>query len=256
MELSIIGGGNVAQHLASKFLLAQVQVNNIYTREEKIFEISGQIIKSEPLKDLTKKTKADEIIIIAVSDSAIHELVMQIPPNAKVAYTSGAVKLSDLPKRQNIGVFYPLQTLSLQNLNSDIKIPFLLEATNEQYLSELRFLASKISQQIVVADSEYREKIHLSAVFANNFVNHLLFLSEKLSHSHKTDFQLLQPLMEETIKQFGSKSFYRNQTGPARRGDWKVIQSHIALLESPELEVYQAISKSITAYYKSKNNEL
>lgn len=200
MEVSIIGGGNVAQQLTLKFLKNNVKVNNIFTRSKKSFQIGGEVIDSQSIEELPNQIKSNEIIIIAVNDSAISELLLTIPTNTKVVYTAGGVSLATLPKRHNLGVFYPLQTLSLTNLDEHISIPILLEATNDDFLEELQGLASKISQQVAFADSDYRRKIHLSAVFANNFVHHITYLAEKLCRTHKTDFQLLQPLMQETIK--------------------------------------------------------
>lgn len=256
MEVSIIGGGNVAQHLAKKFLNCKIQLNNIYCRSRQVFELYDDIITSKPLEAIATLSNPREVLIIAVHDSAIQEVLQYIPDNIKIAYTSGAVALNNMPVRSNIGVFYPLQTLSIDSLSSDVIIPILLEANNEDFLAELRQIASVISDQVVFANSDYRKKVHLSAVFANNFTHHLLFLSQKIAELHNIDFHLLLPLIEETFNKIKKGSMYETQTGPAKRGDLSVIQSHLKLLSESEKKVYQTITESILNTYKKQENEL
>jgi predicted short-subunit dehydrogenase-like oxidoreductase (DUF2520 family) len=96
-------------------------------------------------------------------------------------------------------------------------------------------------------DSSQREVLHLAAVFTNNFANHMLFWAKTLVDAEGLDFNLLRPLARETVE----KAFFLTpelaQTGPARRGDLKTMQSHIEQLQAnPELiSLYKTLSASI-----------
>ena len=59
-------------------------------------------------------------------------------------------------------------------------------------------MALKISQDVRVISSEQRKYIHLAAVFACNFTNHMYAISEKLLKEHGLPFDILQPLIQET----------------------------------------------------------
>ena len=67
----------------------------------------------------------------------------------------------------------------------------------------LRFLeqfASKLSGTIVPMSSEQRRWLHLSGVFACNFTNHMLALAYQLTTEHHISFEVVKPLVEETIR--------------------------------------------------------
>ena len=91
-------------------------------------------------------------------------------------------------------------------------------------------------------------KIHLAAVIASNFTNHLLYESQQILEKEKIDFSWIRPLMEETIrKAFETGKPASVQTGPAKRKDQKVLDTHLQLLQSkPDMqEIYRLISSSI-----------
>ena len=59
------------------------------------------------------------------------------------------------------------------------------------------------------------------------------------------DFNLLQPLIRQTIKKIEKYSPKNVQTGPAKRNDKKIIESHLQSLEKNQQELYKIITNSI-----------
>ena len=98
------------------------------------------------------------------------------------------------------------------------------------------------------ADSAQRARVHLAAVFACNFANHMYALGEEVVRRAGLDFGVLKPLIAETAaKACDARSPRDVQTGPAVRNDTVTQERHLALLDGdPTLqEIYTQISKNI-----------
>ncbi|MDB5021016.1 MAG: oxidoreductase, partial [Pedobacter sp.] len=96
-------------------------------------------------------------------------------------------------------------------------------------------------------DSEQRKILHLAAVFACNFSNHLYHLANTVLATNNLQFDLLRPLIMETALKVQDDLPLAVQTGPAVRQDEQTMKNHLELLQSkPELqEIYQTLSNSI-----------
>lgn len=98
--------------------------------------------------------------------------------------------------------------------------------------------------------------MHLAAVFACNFTNHLLGISQQVLAPHQLDFALLQPLVTETIRKSFANIPFRVQTGPAVRSDENTLHHHRHLLQNQPgyLAVYNVLTQSIQEQ-ASKNRD-
>ena len=96
-------------------------------------------------------------------------------------------------------------------------------------------------------DSEKRKILHLSAVFACNFTNRMYAIAEKILKENQLPFHLLFPLIEETAHKIKTTSPLKTQTGPAVRGDKKIMSEQLKMLSNDKLttKLYRLISKSI-----------
>lgn len=249
-KLSIIGTGNVGFHLAKALTSKGITVSHVFGRNKETVqefkEIFGSTIVEEP-NDLP----IQQTIIVCVSDDSIAPLLNELKQDYAVAYTSGAVNIDSLPHREKLGVFYPLQTFSKSIKLEYSSIPFFIESNNELFQNELFKLASSISTQVTLANSKQREDLHLSAVWVNNFTNHILYLAQDIAQKNKVDFNHLVPLLEETINKLKFKSAFDAQTGPARRGDNKTIEHQLSKLNDDQKKIYQLITESIINTYKN-----
>lgn len=247
----ILGGGNVATHLAAIFIkTAGISLVQVYNRS---------ITAIEPLREHTaitndiKKLKKADIYIIAVSDNAINKISSKITKqNALVVHTSGSTTIDVLQSHKNYGVFYPLQTFSKNTPVDFSNIPICLEANNPNDLSLLENLASKISNTHYHINSKQREHLHTAAVFVNNFTNHLYYIGNQICKEHDMEPTILQPLLQETAKKTARFSPYTAQTGPARRGDKLTIEKHLEKLTQNQQEIYKLLSHSIASTYGKK----
>ncbi len=242
-KVSIVGYGNVGSHLVKAFEANGVEVSNVLVRK---LPSNGSANFITNFQDLT----AEPFVLVCVPDDQISEVIASIPANCSVAYTSGATAITSLPERANLGVFYPLQSFT-KGIDVDLsKVPFFIEANNAEFETQLSDLASVISCNVKRATSDERMKLHVAAVFVNNFSNHLFHIANSYLESQALDFNDLKPLIAETLRKIEKDLPYNVQTGPARRGDKKTIDEHLKLLNGIEKELYALLTKSIQQTYK------
>ena len=196
-----------------------------------------------------------DLYLIMVSDDAIKTVVKALPQFKEsqiLAHTSGSVPSTILSLRsENYGSFYPLQTfLKTQEVDMSI-VPFLVYGSTPAALRFLRMTATKLSSNVTEINDVERLHYHLSAVFINNFTNHIACIADQYLNSNELDARFLNPLMKTTFQKILQGQPCDSQTGPAKREDKNLMNKHLNLLESyPEWkEVYKSVSKSITNQY-------
>lgn len=247
----ILGAGNVAFHLTRALIENTVSVRQIFNRTLSHAEELGEANKISYTDKISELVKAD-LYIIAASDSAISELSHYIPyEDTLVVHTSGSMGVNALKGQYRKGVFYPLQTFSKVKALKYDDIPFFVEAENAEDIEALYKLAEKISNKVHRVDSEKRLRLHMAAVWVNNFANHLYYIGDNICKDADIPFDVLQPLIKETYKKIKDMDPYDAQTGPAKRGDNIVIEKHLELLEKDSRlqQLYRLLTESIQRTY-------
>ncbi|HSP11640.1 MAG TPA: DUF2520 domain-containing protein [Salegentibacter sp.] len=248
INLVILGAGNVATHLAKAFSNAEnIKLKQVYNHRPEPLEPFKKL--TETTTDINNLKKAD-IYLIALKDDVIAEVAGKIKDEAAlIIHTSGSVPLTALKSFKNHGVFYPVQTFSKKKDVDFREIPVCLEANSAENLEILKELAKNISKKIFEIDSEQRKALHLAAVYVNNFTNHLYSLGAEICKKNEIPFDILKPLIRETIDKLESLSPREAQTGPALRHDQQTIATHLAMLEPKQQELYNLLTKSIQEFY-------
>ena len=264
MTVSIIGAGNLAGHLARALEQAKVAVNEIYARDPgKATALADVLYAATAVSSLDFSRSKSELFFLCVSDDAIESLAEQVklPDGAVLVHTSGARPLTALygatslyhGKRVECGVFYPLQTFTRQVPVDFEQVPILVESEDKHALALLTSLARRLSGQVVRVNSRERLIYHVSAVFSCNFTNHLWALSKEILESESLDFELLKPLIAETVnKMLRAEHPAEVQTGPAVRRDLRTQKAHLDFLRDDEdlMEVYSTLTGSISDWHR------
>lgn len=248
-SIHIIGSGKVASKLGEALKLAEFEIVGIWSRNE----IKGQELAlnlestyCSSIQELLELPA--DLIIIAVSDRAISEVARMLDTNTHVCHTSGTFNRAESPNID--GVFYPLQSFT-ENREVDFKqIPILIEAKNDELGEALFRLANSISNTVQFCSQEERERLHVAAVWVNNYVNHMIHFGQRFCKRYKLDFDLLIPLLNETVSKAIAIGAKQAQTGPALRGDMDVVKKHASLMEKEEALLYQLIALNIQDLYK------
>lgn len=250
MEVVCIGSGNVATHLAKAFKASGAKLVQVYSPDETHAAALAAELDSVYTSDLRQLYRAADLYLIAVKDDAIPAVAATLNGiEGMVVHTSGATSIDVLAAAglNHYGVFYPLQTFSKTRALEFGRVPLCLEANSPENLERLKHIAGKLSTMVYEVSGEQRKILHLSAVFACNFVNHLYDLGRGILQEHQLDFELLRPLILETAEKVQSALPIEVQTGPAVRGDQETMVKHLALLENrPDLqEIYKILSNGI-----------
>jgi len=251
IKIVLLGAGNVAFHLFTAFeKITDCKVIQVYNRsEESLNDFPSTISKTTLLSEI----KSADIYIIAIADDKIASFSETLPfKNKLVVHTSGSIAMKTLSAKNNIGVFYPLQSFTKNKEVDFSEIPICVEASSEKDLQLLKILAKSISNVVYELNSEAREKLHLSAVIVNNFVNYLYKVGSDLLANESLSFNLLKPLIKETANKIESLTPFEAQTGPAKRNDTKTIEKHLHLLtNSPHKKLYAEMTEAILKEYKT-----
>lgn len=251
-SISIVGSGNVAWHLAQAFWAGGIRIINIIARSAQSGGELAHLVGAKPIKLVSEVTEDPDMFLCCISDDALGE-VAELLKNKKsiIAHTSGSVSI-DIYKRthQDYGVFYPLQTFTRNNEMQYSGIPFLLEGSSPEIENLIATLANRISGRWEIVNSSKRRSVHIAAVFACNFSNHLARIAHEILKEEKMDFDILRPLLKETSKKLQSLDPENSQTGPAFREDISIIESHLHELKNKpeEAEIYKLLTESIIKY--------
>ena len=249
MNIVILGSGNVATVLGRMFRQAGHHISQVWSRNTEAASRLAYEWDTESTNYLSLIHPRADVYLLAVSDNAIAEVAANLSlPGKVVAHTAASIPGAVLaPVTKHYGVFYPLQSLRKEQMVLP-SVPVYYDAADDIASGRLQQLAASISSVAPVpAGDELRLKLHLAAVMVNNFVNHLLFLTEQYCQREGIAFEQFRPLVEETIERLRYMSPASAQTGPAIRFDQVTLDRHLHLLESwPELkELYLMMTKSI-----------
>lgn len=250
-KIAFIGSGNVAANLAHAFDRVGHTITQVVSQNVENAKALASKFGAYYGAELSELYKDADILFICVSDESYAEVVAQLPEKlgALVCHTSGPVGMEVLSSYSgSYGVFYPLQSLRKEEIADLIEVPIFIEYGSDKSGKILLDLADSISNKVREVSSAERQKYHLAAVFANNFTNYMYILSEEYLAEEKLDFDNLLPIIQETALRLKKDKPQNWQTGPAKRGDMKVIEKHLSMLKSENSkDVYELLSKSIAA---------
>ncbi len=258
-RIVIIGAGNMATQLAIALDNAHCKIVQIYNRTLSAATALEQQLRQDVAvtDDTTAICNDATLYIFSVSDSALPTIIDKIQGNdALWIHTAGSMEADIFKnKTSQYGVLYPMQTVHKTRKTDWQGVPIFIEASNDQALQRIEALASSISENVLRCDSAQRKAVHLAAVFACNFSNHMYAIAAHLLESQGLSFDVMKLLIRETELKAEQMPPLKAQTGPAIRHDENVMRKHLALLEgTPEAELYRLISLNIERYGQNENN--
>jgi predicted short-subunit dehydrogenase-like oxidoreductase (DUF2520 family) len=252
----ILGAGNVASHLSIALKKAGFPIKCIYSKTIESAKELALIVDSHYTNEINYIPVEADLYIIAVKDEVIEDIIKHLTLKyGVIVHTAGSISINVFENQfKNYGVFYPLQTFSKSRDIDFSNIPICIESSNKQLDSKLLNLANAISNSVHLINSEKRKMLHLSAVFACNFANHMYSAATEILDQSGVSFDLLKPLIIETAQKAIDTDPIKAQTGPAVRNDLNVINKHLEMLKNnPEFEkIYRFVSDSIFTLNQKK----
>ncbi|OSZ78319.1 hypothetical protein CAP35_08670 [Chitinophagaceae bacterium IBVUCB1] len=257
MRYSIIGTGNTAWFMAKKLFEAGTECVAVYGRDmAKATALADEVNSTGKSLDAGVQDDAD-VCIMAISDHAIAEVCKSLSlKNTILCHTAGAVGIEVLQDAAiNYGVLWPVYSITKNNLPQTRQIPTVYETNNAASQQLLLQVANSFTDIVYNADSAQRQMLHLTAVFSNNFSNHLFSIAKRICDDQQLPFSLLLPIIQQTVSRIENNSPETTQTGPAKRGDTETQEKHLQLLQQHTdwQEIYKAVSASIAEMHLKKN---
>lgn len=245
IKISIIGAGNVGINLFKTLRKKkEVKIVSLFNRSiEKILSYKDKIFVTNNIDEIKKS----DIYIISTNDKSIEKISNDLKGrDGMVVHTSGSTEMKILSIHKNFGVLYPLQTLTKNKLFDFKKIPICIEGNNDINDKKLEKLVKIIGSKYYHLDSKQRLALHVSAVFACNFTNYLFSVAYDICTGNKMPFEILFPLIRETLEKIEKNKPSKIQTGPAIRKDMNTIKKHLNFIKSKNSKkIYSILTDGI-----------
>jgi predicted short-subunit dehydrogenase-like oxidoreductase (DUF2520 family) len=257
LKIFLLGSGNVATQLGYALTEAGFIISGIFSRNPDTGQALATEFNTVFTADASLIPMDADIYILAVKDDAIAQLnkILKLPGKI-VVHTSGTVEAMALGNiSDNYGVFYPLQTFRKSHKTEWKNLPVCIEGANTEVTEVLKQITLAIHAESYIIDSDKRRKLHLAAVWVNNFTNYLLSVADDICQENDIPFSILEPLAKETVRKAFAEGPFYSQSGPALRGDAGTLEKHLKMLGDEEDNnrlLYVLLSKAIRKSHKNK----
>lgn len=248
MKIAVIGSGNIATFFSFRLWESGNEIVQV---------ISGTLINAKELASnfhckfsdsIDELTREADVYLFAIKDDILLKYAFELNlTNKIVIHCAGSISLDQIkPISTNVACIWSVFSINKNSLPSHRNIPLVLNASNDETLKITNRLATQISDTIYFVEDEQKKFLHLGAVFANNFTNHLYSLSKSILEEHLIPFEILIPIIQDTAQKLLKSPPEENQTGPAVRGDQQTMNLHLSLLKNEQVqEIYKLISENI-----------
>jgi len=248
MKIVFIGAGNLATCVSMEMQRVGMTIGQIYSRTRDHAESLAKKVNCQWTNNLNEIIPDADLYIFSLKDTVLPEVIPHVKPNDGLwVHTAGSVPVDVFAGyAKRYGVFYPLQTFTKTRKVKLDGTPIFLEVYHPEDMKILRKVAIALSGNAQEMDSKKRERVHLAAVFACNFANHMYLLAGKILEEQGLSYNVLLPLITETADKITDLSPFEAQTGPAVRLDKPIMDKQLAMLEDPVMQhIYNVLSQSI-----------
>lgn len=227
----IIGRGRIATHLSHYLGLAGHPYSiQQWNRHE----------SKEQLEGLLTSARA---IFVCIKDDALADFFLNIKDKSKFVHFSGSQTFSEV-----FGA-HPLMTFSTELYTKEVyeQIPFVLDQPCERFSHIFPTLKNNTYQ----IQPEQKALYHALCVLSGNFTTIMWSaLAKEMKERLNLPSDVLNLYLTTTAKNT-LKNHFAALTGPLARGDQKVIDTHLAILQStPWQALYQDLIQTYERFKK------
>lgn len=246
--VSLIGSGNIAHWLVYAMRKAGVTIRQIYSRLLEHASSLAEKADARAIDHIADLTIGSDLYVFSVKDDSYEDLLSQMTFRMPMAvHTAGSLSMRFFePYAESYGILYPYQSLNKEMDFEGVEVPLCVEANDEMFGKTLFSFAKRLSSSAQMLDEAQRVVLHRAAVFGCNFTNAMYAIAYDILKEHNIDWQMIQPLLRNTLDKVKQRNPHEVQTGPAIRKDWPVIQRHIDALQDERLkEIYRLMTDYI-----------
>ena len=268
MKIGIIGAGRVGTTMGRYIIAHGGKIQGFYSRTIEHAKEAAQFCNTNYFKDLDSLIEVSDTLFITTSDGAIKNVWDCIAAkNVKgkvICHFSGSLSSDIFSNKESAGVVacsvHPIYAFSnkftaYQNLTEAL---FTVEGDSEA-LSRMQELFAILPNRVVSIPTETKGKYHAAASVASNQLTGLLWMAIELLKetgiTEKTAYEMLEPLVKNSVNSIFSNGCKEALTGPIERNDLETVKKHLAALENNALwnQAYQANGKLVLEVAKEKN---
>ena len=249
----MIGTGKLAQALSPVLLENGIHIMQFFSRELTHAQNLADQFNTDYTNNWNELNRVADLYIICVKDDAISEvseaMSKQLDHTANICHTSGSRGIEAISTYfTHRACMWPMQSFTFQSKIIWPEVPIFLSGT-DSILNEIEVVCKKFSKKVFRIDEEKKKWVHVAAVFANNFSNYNLSITEKILDSCGVPLEVMEPMMQNMIRNVFTIGPGNTQSGPANRGDRKTMEMQQKMLADkfPEYEnLYQLYSEIIS----------
>lgn len=268
INIGIIGAGRVGTTMGRYIIAHGGKIQGFYSRTIEHAKEAAQFCNTNYFKDLDSLIEVSDTLFITTSDGAIKNVWDCIAAkNVKgkvICHFSGSLSSDIFSNKESAGVVacsvHPIYAFSnkftaYQNLTEAL---FTVEGDSEA-LSRMQELFAILPNRVVSIPTETKGKYHAAASVASNQLTGLLWMAIELLKetgiTEKTAYEMLEPLVKNSVNSIFSNGCKEALTGPIERNDLETVKKHLAALENNALwnQAYQANGKLVLEVAKEKN---
>lgn len=247
-SVSLIGSGNIAHWMTFAMRRAGVRVRQIYSRQFSHAKALALQAGAEAIDSLHNLLADSDLYVFSIKDDSYDSLLKQLSFRLPLAvHTAGSLSMRILePYAESYGILYPYQSVNKGMDFEGVEVPLCVEASHGKAEAELLALARQLSRNVQLLDESQRMVLHRAAIFGCNFANAMYSIAYDILQEHHIDWQLILPLLQNTLDKVKTMTPHEAQTGPAQRGDQNVIQFHLDALNDELLkDIYRVMTDYI-----------
>lgn len=250
-NVTFIGSGNIAHWMAYSMCNNNICIKQIYSRHLCHAQTLAAKCGAEPVDNLSELKPGSDLYLFMVKDDSFDTILPQLPFRMPLAaHTAGSLSISIFKDyAENYGIIYPYQSLSKSMNFNGVVVPLSIEANNKDAEDELLELSGHLSDRVAVISEKQRRILHRAAIFGCNFTNAMYAIAHDILAENGIDWQMIMPLLQNTLDKVKTLNPHEAQTGPARRRDMNVISLHADAIEDPlEREIYLILTDYIIRF--------
>lgn len=182
-----------------------------------------------------------DLVLLAVPDGAIADVAASIPAgDAVIAHVSGACDLDVLHPHRRTGSIHPLMSLPDPETGSRRLLDSCTFAVDGDPL--MNEIAVALGGRPIEVPGPKRALYHATATVAANHLVALCAQVDSLANEVGIPVDAYWRLMSTTLDNVARVGAVAALTGPAARGDWDTIRSHLAVLPTDvDRDLYLAL---------------
>lgn len=255
-RVTIIGHGSVGSALRDQFR-KEGTLYSVWDRKAGACEPPEIDSRGREMKNV-RRTRPEfdndlgDWIFLSVPDGALETVVQQLLDlpcswaQRTVVHLSGMLSPDLLrplaEKGAGTGSIHPLQTFSGVSSRKSLQGIFYSLMGDQETIEALAAWVASLRGKSAVVTQKQKEQLHLAAVFASNYMMALFHVADDLLENG-IRFDVLEPILETTLRNALAKGPESALSGPVRRGDTGTVQKHLSMLASDPLrhEMYRLL---------------